>query len=767
MTSRLLVITGRAFALVLSMAGAILLAGGARLLMLGGSWWYAAAGATLVASAVLLWRRDRRGAWLYGLLLLVTLAWSLWEVGADAWGLLPRLGLLVAGGLWLLTPAGYGALHATPPPLLGSRARRTVWIIIAAAMAICMSLPLLRGGATAIGTMAGSAAAAPDWRHYGSDANGSRHSQLAQITAGNVGQLQLAWSARTGGLPAPGVSYDFEVTPLQVGRLLYLCTPGGQVLALDASNGQRVWLFEGSGSDPAVAIACRGVAYGEVDEASGPCARRIYTVTHDNHLRALDALAGTPCQDFGAAGAVNLLEGMGDVPQGSYTVTSPPLVTRGLVVVGAAVADNALDIPSGVVRAYEARTGILAWAWDVGRPDRSGAPGPGETYTRSTPNVWAPMVADEAAGLIYLPTGNPAADFFGGGQRDFDEAFGSALVAVETQTGRTRWKFQSTHHDVWDFDLTSQPTLFDLPGPRGIQRAVAIGSKSGSIYVLDRLTGEPIVPVSEKPAPQASPIETRLSPTQPESALVVNPGAPRLSEAMMWGITPFDQMLCRIRFREARYEGPYTPTGTERESIIYPGMSGGIEWGGVSVDPQRRVLIANPTAMPFLVRMARVDTPSAASLGEMRGTGYAVSVYPFFSKLNIPCMQPPWGGLFAIDLDTQRVLWKRRVGSAMDSGPLGIASHLPLLIGTPQVGGTITTRSGLIFSSATLDRYLRAYAVGTGRELWKTRLPAGGQATPITYEIDGRQYVVIAAGGHSGLGTQPGDHVLAWTLPNP
>jgi quinoprotein glucose dehydrogenase len=773
MSNKIYVIAGRAFSVALAFASGVLLVGGTKLLTLGGSWWYVSAGAVLLASAVLLWRKNRWGLWLYGFLLLVTLIWSLWEVGLDAWGLLPRLGLLVAGGLWLLTPLGYGALHAGPDALLGPRARTVVWTAIAVSTIMLLSAALAGVRAPSVigqAQLADAAATARDWRYYGNDSNGTRYAPLAQIRPANVAKLTLAWTARTGELPAPGAAYNFEATPLQVGRLVYVCTSKGRVIAFDAANGQRAWHFDphadltGWHDDP-----CRGVAYGEQDVASGGCAHRIYTVAPDNNLWALDALTGESCMDFGHNGAVDLRQGLGEVPKGSYQVTSPPLVTHGRVVIGAKVADNlSIDVPSGVVRAYDVRSGEMAWAWDVGRPDRSGAPGPGESYTRSTPNVWAPMVADDAAGLIYLPTGNPASDFYGGGRREFDEAFSTSLVAVEADTGLTRWKFQTTHHDVWDFDLASQPTLFDMPGPRGMQPAIAFGSKSGSIYVLNRLTGKPIVGVVERPVPHDSSVETALSATQPESALVVNPGPARLREAAMWGITPFDQMWCRIRFLEARYDGPYTPPGKDRESIVYPGMFGGVEWGGLAVDPVRHVLIANPSAMPFRVRMARTGMPTASATGlvEVRGTGYSVSYFGFLGPLNVPCMQPPWGGLYAIDLDSQQVLWRRPVGSAVDSGPFGIASHLPLLIGTPQVGGTIITRSGLIFSAATLDQYLRAYDIKTGRELWKFRLPAGGQATPMTYEIDGRQYVVIAAGGHSLLGTKPGDYVLAWALPS-
>jgi quinoprotein glucose dehydrogenase len=475
---------------------------------------------------------------------------------------------------------------------------------------------------------------------------------------------------------------------------------------------------------------------------------------------------------FGHAGAVDLLSGLGEVSPGTYTISSPPLVTHGKLVIGASVRDNvSTDMPSGVVRAFDAVDGALAWAWDVGRPERRDAPLPPQTYTRSTPNAWAALVADDARGLIYIPTGNPAADFWGKQRRPFDERYGSSLVAVDADTGESRWSFQATHHDVWDQDLPSQPVLVDISTTQGVQPAVIAGTKQGDIFVLNRITGVPIVPVVEKPVPGTSNIGEPLSATQPASALAVNPGPPVLTEADMWGATPIDQLWCRLQFRRARYAGPYTPPGTGRASIVYPGMFGGIEWGGVSVDPLRQILVSNPSAMPFVLRIAPIDDaayPASAGvppgLREIKGTGYAVSYFGFLSPLRLPCMQPPWGKLYAIDLRTQRVLWERPVGTAGDVGPFGMASHVPLLIGTPQVGGTVITRSGLIFSAATLDRYLRAYDLSTGEELWKARLPAGGQASPITYQSGERQFVVIAAGGHSVLGTRRGDHVLAYAL---
>ncbi|MGE0113277.1 MAG: membrane-bound PQQ-dependent dehydrogenase, glucose/quinate/shikimate family [Steroidobacteraceae bacterium] len=782
----------RVFSIVLALLGLTLLVGGIKLFALGGSWWYACSGVVLIASATLLWLGNRWGSWVYGFMLAYTLAWSIWEVGFNGWALVPRLAALTVLGLWFLTPFVQRGLIAGPPPFSGKgralKAGAAVWtwgaITLAAATAIGIALthvgPVIAQDAPV--TETASTAAAGEWRHYGNDTAGTRYSELTQIKPDNVEHLKLAWSFRTGDIAQPGQGYSFEATPLKIDHLLYLCTPSGQVFALEAATGKVNWHFDAKSDVEGVrAFTCRGVSYYSTGLISGECAQRIYVTTPDAKLWGIDALTGKPCAQFGEGGAVDLLAGLGEVPKGMYAVTSPPVVTHGKLILGSKVQDNiSTDMPSGVVRAFDAVTGKLAWAWDVGQPDRRDAPPPGETYTRSTPNAWAPLVADDALGLVYIPTGNPAADFWGKKRRSFDERYNDALVAVDVSTGETRWSFQATHHDLWDNDLAAQPVLVDMPTAQGVEPAVILGSKQGDIFVLNRKTGEPIVPVTEKPVPGSSNIGEKLSATQPASALAVNPGPSLLTEAAMWGATPIDQMWCRIQYRQARYEGPYTPNGTGQPTIVYPGPFGGIEWGGVTVDPVRKILISNPSAMPFLVKMAKVRSSSdpiqsgankqyepegvPAGLREMKGTGYAVSFEGFLSPLKVPCMQPPWGKLYAIDLQTHQVIWERPVGSARDTGPLGIASHLPLLIGTPQIGGTIITRGGLIFSGATLDQYFRAYDVQTGKELWKARLPAGGQATPMTYQADGRQFVVISAGGHGILGTKTGDHVLAYAL---
>jgi quinoprotein glucose dehydrogenase len=468
---------------------------------------------------------------------------------------------------------------------------------------------------------------------------------------------------------------------------------------------------------------------------------------------------------------VDLRRGLGTAKV--YFSSSPPAIVRGLVVLGAAIPDNeSIDMPSGVIRAFNPVTGALAWAWDMGHPDRTGMPPPGETFTRSTPNAWAPLSADENLGLVYVPMGNPAPDHWGNRRRTFDEKFGSALVALDAATGQPRWSFQITHHDLWDMDVPSQPTLADIPSTAGMRLAVIQSTKQGDIFVLDRRTGVPIVPVVESPVPQNRELAAYLSPTQPMSAISVAP--PPLTETMMWGATPLDQLYCRIQFRKSRYEGKYTPPGLD-QTLHNPGLAGVTNWGGVSVDPMRSVLIVNSNNVPYLlelfkranVRALSEKNTHASGLQAMLGTPYMVKLGPFLNPLGIPCNQPPWGKMHAFDLRTGKELWAHAVGTSRDSGPFGIPTGVPLPIGTPQFGGTAVTRGGLIFSAATADNYLRAYDITEGRELWRARLPAGGQATPMTYvsASSGRQFVVIVAGGSALMGTKTGDFVQAYALP--
>ena len=784
------------FATLLLLIGLYLLIGGVWLISLGGSWWYGITGVVLIVAGLLLWRGDRRGSWLYGAMLIYTLVWALWEVGFHPWALAPRILGPAVLGVWLLFPWTQRGLAQQGFTERRGMPHGRAEVGAAAALLVAATGGLLafglHGHAQARQDAPATATPAPpngEWRNYGNTLQGSRYSPVGQINPSNVATLKVAWTFRTGDLPGPTEGapreFTFEDTPLMVNGTVYLCSPHNQVFALDAETGRQKWRFNPQ-TDPSQAfvIACRGVSYYEKAGASGPCARRIVGGTVDARLYEVDADTGKPCRDFGQAGFVNLLDGMGKVTPGFSYQTSPPTVVDGKIVLGGWINDNmSASEPSGVVRAFDADTGKLAWAWDMGAPDRTGAPPAGQEYTRDTPNAWAPFAADPALNLVYVPTGNAPPDWWGAKRRPFDDKYSSSVVALDLDTGRPRWSFQTTHHDLWDYDVPSQPVLVDVPTAAGVEPAVVQSTKRGEIFVLDRRDGHPIFPVTERTVPQGGAPGDRLSATQPFSAISLLPA--RLSEHDMWGATPLDQLVCRIQFKAARYEGVFTPWTVDKPIIVFPGSLGVVDWGGVAIDEGRKVLVTNSSAIPYRNELMRREEGPPAAQGihlqtpppgqpqadyawsPMVGTPYIAHITGFMGPLGIPCTQPPWGFMQAIDLKSGKLLWKRPIGAAEDSGPFKVASHLPIPIGAPNIGGTIVTAGGLAFNGSTLDRYLRAYDLRNGKELWKARLPAGGQATPMTYVSpkSGRQFVVIAAGGHGGLGTKLGDYVVAFALP--
>ena len=779
------------YAGLLLIIGLTLAVGGVLLLIDGGSFYYFFAGLAISASAILVGRRDLRGRWLYGAFLMATVAWAIWEVGFDAWGLVARLVALFIVGLPLLFPAlslniraGNFARDGWPAFVGGLFGAVLVGAVAHSVGAPPRLDPLLARGtlSSAPGSLKEPMAAVTreDWEHYGNDAGGTRFSPLTQITPQNVNQLKVAWVADTG--PAlPGMKVSLEVTPINVGDALYLCNAYNDVISLDADTGQERWRRSMTRDIPPSSKPCRGVSYYKVPDATGLCAERILAVSQTPELFAFDAPTGKSCPDFGDAGHVSLKDGMGDMPYGYLSVTSAPQIIRGKAVMGGGVVDGQYwGEPSGVVHAFDAVTGQLAWAFDVGHPDNHGAPLPGETYTPSTPNSWAPISADETLGLVYLPMGNSVPDFFGGMRRPFDEEVGASVVALDAATGVMRWRFQTVHHDVWDYDLPSQPTLVDLPTSDGIKHALIQTTKRGQIFVLDRATGEPIKQVTELHVPQGGiAAGEHLSPTQPFSIEMPALRAPPLREADTWGISPIDQMVCRIIFKQSRYDGEFTPPTLDKPIVYTPGFGGGAEWGGVSVDLDRGILIVNWNRYASRVELItraeaqrrgfkRFDGHGQGSARQpMENTPYADQAdVTFMSPLQIPCTAPPWGLLTAIDVASGKVIWNERFGTGRDSGPFGIPSEVPFTMGVPNIGGPITTRSGLVFIAATAEQAIRAYDVRTGQELWKARLPGGGQATPLTYRSarSGRQFVVIAAGGKPKL-SKLGTKIVAYTLP--
>jgi len=751
--------------------GALLAVGGAELARLGGSPYYLIAGLWLLATGVVLARRYGWGLAAYALFLAATLAWAVAEVGTSPWLLLPRL----AGPLVLFAVLALAALALPRRPPAERAAAGPAAAAGAGLLALCVVGAAGWYGKSVL-AQADAPRAAPqaatDWAAYGGDPRGQRFSPAAGITPANVGALQVAWTYRTGERPDPDKPkrYRFEATPLKIGDTLYFCTPHNRIVALDAETGRERWVHDPKVDPQAGAFrSCRGVSYWEApmdaapkDAAPQACSRRILAPTLDARLLAVDADTGRPCEDFGTHGQVDLRAGMGKIPPNAYYVTSPPAIGRDVAVVGGWVTDSwSVDMPSGVIRGYDVRTGRLVWNWDPGRPDETAPIAEGETYTRASPNSWAPATVDEALGLVFLPTGNGTLDHWGGARKAVNERFSSAVVALDLETGKLRWVYQTVHHDLWDLDVPAQPTLVDLPRGGGVVPALFLPTKRGDIFVLDRRTGAPVVPAPEKPVPQKASPGDWSSPTQPFSELSFAPK--RLREADMWGVSPLDQLWCRIKFRKARYDGVFTPTGLE-PVIAYPGSYGVFNWGGAAIDERRRLAVLNATYTAFYLQVAPRNAETMAKTARPQyGTPYVTLGGPFMSPLGIPCNAPPWGELLAVDLATMKTVWRKPFGTTQDRAILGVS--LPL--GMPSMGGPVLTQSGLAFIAAASDDYIRGYEAASGRELWKARLPAGGQATPMTYVSpgSGRQFVVVAAGGHATIGSKTGDYVIAYSLP--
>jgi quinoprotein glucose dehydrogenase len=560
---------------------------------------------------------------------------------------------------------------------------------------------------------------------------------------------------------------------------VYGCTAFDSVFALDPVTGKQLWrrdagISDQDGGHP----VCRGLAFFRAPPGVTDCPTRLLLGTLSNQLIAIDAKTGRLCRGFGQDGRVDLREGLGVFPRRWAHPTSPPTIVDGVAVIGAYVVDNqSTAVPSGVVRGYDAVTGQLKWAFDPGRPDDHGPPPPGQTYVRGTPNAWSVAAGDDELGLVYLPMGNGSPDLFGGERTPQTDRFSTALVAIEARTGKVRWVFQAVHHDLWDYDLAAQPALVDLPTPAGSVPALILATKTGQIFMLDRRNGRPLAAVQERAAPQTDVPGERTSRTQPFSIGMPDFAGPALTERDMWGITPLDQLACRIRFRQARYRGIYTPPRLGK-TIRYPGELGGIDWGGVSIDEGRGVLIVNENHMADVdelitraqaEREGLVPRPNTASHtapgGPMAGTPYAVHWGPFLSGLGIPCQRPPYGYLTAVDLRTRQVIWRHTLGDARNSGPFGVGLGFPLPLGSPNIGGSLATAGGVVFIAATQDEMFRAIDEMTGKVLWQDHLPAAGHATPMAYVArDGHEYVVIAAGG-AALKDKLGDDIVAYRLP--
>ncbi|AZD31525.1 glucose/quinate/shikimate family membrane-bound PQQ-dependent dehydrogenase [Pseudomonas chlororaphis] len=786
--------------ILLLLMGLAMLAGGIKLSMLGGSLYYLLAGIGLIVSGVLLLAGRSSALLVYGVVLFLSAVWALWEVGLDWWQLVPRLSLFFALGVVLLLPWFRRPLLRNGPAPLGT-AVLGVAVVLAGGAAINSQftnpgeISGELGRESADTTSAAPAMPEGDWQAYGRTEFGDRYSPLTQITPANIGKLQEAWRIRTGDMPTAKdpVEITNQNTPLKVNGMLYACTAHSQVLALDPDTGKEIWRFDPKIQGPNgddfrgwAHMTCRGVSYydeanfNKSDAISTPaslsaagkaiaasCPRRLFLPTADARLIAINADTGKVCEEFGNKGAVDLKAGIGPFTPGGYYSTSPAAITRNLVIIGGHVTDNeSTNEPSGVIRAFDVHDGRLVWNWDAGNPDVTTPLPEGQTYTRNSPNMWSLASVDEKLGLVYLPLGNQMPDQWGGNRTAGAEKFSAGTVALDIDTGKLRWNYQFTHHDLWDMDVGSQPTLVDMKTADGIKPALIQPTKQGSLYVLDRRDGTPIVPIQEVPAPAGAVEGDHTAPTQARSDLNLLP--PPLEEKGMWGATPFDQMLCRIQFKELRYEGQYTPPSIQG-SLVYPGNVGVFNWGSVSIDPVRHLLFTSPNYMAFVSKLVPRAEVAAGSKRESETSGvqpntgapYAVIMHPFMSPFGVPCQAPAWGYVAGIDLTTHKVVWKHKNGTSRDSSPVPIG----LPIGVPSMGGSMVTAGGVGFLSGTLDQYIRGYDVNNGKELWKSRLPAGGQATPMSYTgKDGKQYVLVVVGGHGSLGTKMGDYIIAYKL---
>jgi len=625
------------------------------------------------------------------------------------------------------------------------------------------------------------------WEANGRDVQGTRYSPAAVITRENVERLEVAWTYRTGETEPPFATAkptSFETTPLVSEGTMYIGTPLGRVVALDAETGAELWVF-----DPVIArdvtygdFATRGVSMWVDDQSarSDPCHRTIFSANAQSQLVAIDARDGRPCGGFGEAGRVDLTRGLRIAPfePEAYTVTSPPVVVNDLVITGSSIGDNTQpDLPSGEVRAYDARTGALVWSWDP-IPQDPGDPAHDQwrgTLAHGTggANAWSMLAADPERDLVFVPTGSAAPDYYGV-LRLGDNRYANSTVALRASTGEMVWSFQTVHHDLWDYDNAAPPALVAIVRDGVETPAVLQATKTGMLFVLHRETGEPLFPVEERPVPPSDIPREEASPTQPFTSAVA-PLSPHTFELDdVWGATEEDRSACRAMIRPLRNEGIFTPPDT-RGTLVLPSNIGGAHWGGLAWDPERRIAVIPVNRIAAEVQLIPRDSVDLRAAREesdrlnlgyeynvMRGTPYVMRRRMLLGPSGLPCTPPPFGTLVAVDLDSGDHLWEVPLGSLERRAPPG--TELPEEWGSINLGGPIVTAGGLVFIGAALDRSLKAYDIETGRELWRGPLPESGKATPMTYRLaSGEQLVAIAVGGGDAFGE--GDYVVAFRLP--
>jgi quinoprotein glucose dehydrogenase len=615
---------------------------------------------------------------------------------------------------------------------------------------------------------------ATGWTHPGGDAGHSKFAPETQITPANVSSLRPAWRFSTGDMAArPEIvaRWKFQATPILFQNQLIFCTPRNEVIALHPGTGAGAWRFDPQVDDAAFAPqdrVCRGVTpWSDPTLAEdAPCKHRVLTATLDRRLIALDARSGATCAGFGTEGEVRIEPEKPLKEKSELKFTSPPAIARDTVLIGSQITDGGrVDTPSGMVRAFNVRTGALKWTFDPiprdpADPRRASWEGDSADKTGAA-NAWTPIAADEARGLFFIATGSASPDYFGGTRKGAN-ADANSIVALEAETGRRVWAFQTVRHDIWDYDVSAPPTLVTLMRNGQPVDALIQVTKMGFVFTLDRATGAPLFPIEERAVPKGDIPEEHYAATQPVPVLP-KPLVPE--DVTAFGVTPWDRAVCEQRLASLRYQGVFTPPSLQG-TLIHPFSGGGANWGGLAFDPQRQIMVLNTSgAAEFARLIPRANDPETAYAGErfpQDGAPYTLDRGLLRSPIGAPCTDPPWGRLHAIDMRTGEELWRAPLGTFEDLAPLG---DLILPKGTPNLGGPLLTQSGLIFIGAAMDDYLRAFDVQSGRELWKGRLPGGGQASPMSYSWEGRQFVVIAAGGHGLMGATPGDQVVAFALP--
>ena len=621
-----------------------------------------------------------------------------------------------------------------------------------------------------------------EWPAYGHDAGGSRFSPARQVNEKNVQQLKVAWTFQTGELK----TYEgtktiekaaFETTPIMIGNTLYFSTPSCRVFAVDPATGASKWTY-----DPKVnlkkdysEVTSRGVSAWPAagDKTNASAQKRIFIATIDGRLIALDAAAGAVITSFGKAGTVDLKEGLGS----DVSVTSPPAVIGNLLVIGSSLGDNQrYDYPRGTVRAYDAVTGKLQWSWDPipqDSTDKAWSTWNGhKAHKTGAANAWAVLSADAQRDLVFVPSSSPSPDYYGG-ERVGQNLYGNSIVALRASTGKVVWYFQVVHHDLWDYDIAAQPMLIDIDKDGKKVAAVAVGTKMGHVFILDRETGKSLFPVEERAVPASTVAGEAAWATQPIPVLPAPLGLQKITTADAWGLNDTQKAAAAERIARYTNKGIFTPPSYDG-TLVTPGNVGGIHWGGMCYDPQQGLLVTNINRLAAIIRIIPREQLEQVQKGEpdllrketgmQNGTPYIMKrdyLFTVDSGGMLPQSTPPWGTVLAIDTRTGNKKWEEPLGYMLNPQKYPGAKKW----GSINLGGAIVTGGNLTFVAATMDGHLRAFNTKTGALLWEYLLPAGGQATPMTYEVNGKQYIVIAAGGHGKVGTKMGDYVVAFALP--